>query len=388
MRLVELRRRLLPVSLAAAVFSGAGGALLGTCGPFTDVAADAFCPVVLEIFTIGITTGTTATTYDPTGNVTRLQMAAFLSRTVDGVLKRGSRRAALRQFWTPLNFGALGGRFVGVSPFLVESDGTDLWVPNGGDGTVMRLRGSDSSLIQTFTGAENPVGVVMARSYVFVTGNTSPGKLYSIDPTFPTGSVSLVGSNLGAHPLQIAFDGTSLWTANAGPPGSVSMLLLGSGFTTVTAGFSGLNGILFDGSNIWVTDTGAGKLLKLDQSASILQTVTVGAVPEYPVFDGSNIWVPNYGSNSVSVVRASSGAVLATLTGNGLGGPRTAAFDGQRILITNYLGDTVSIWKASDLTTIGSNLVAAGPYGACSDGISFWITSVGNGVGPGTLTRF
>ncbi|HKA35605.1 MAG TPA: S-layer homology domain-containing protein [Thermoanaerobaculia bacterium] len=66
---------------------GVSSALLGACGPFTDVAADVFCPFVLEIFYLGITTGTTATTYDPSSNVSRLQMAAFLSRTVDGVLR-------------------------------------------------------------------------------------------------------------------------------------------------------------------------------------------------------------------------------------------------------------------------------------------------------------
>src|SRR5262245_55136273 len=83
-----------------AFLSGAAGALLGACGPFTDFTDAGFCPFVLEIFTLGITTGTTATTYDPAGNVTRLQMAAFLSRSVDGVLRRGSRRASLGQFWT------------------------------------------------------------------------------------------------------------------------------------------------------------------------------------------------------------------------------------------------------------------------------------------------
>ena len=100
------------------VILGGAGALLGVCGPFTDVAADSFCPFVLEIFTLGITTGTTPTTYDPTSNVNHLQMAAFLSRTVDGVLKRGSRRAALDQYWTPKNSSVLGLTTIGVSRFL------------------------------------------------------------------------------------------------------------------------------------------------------------------------------------------------------------------------------------------------------------------------------
>src|SRR4249920_2927558 len=88
------------IAMAAVVLGGAASGLLGTCGPFTDSAADAFCPFVLEVFTLGITTGTSPTTYDPASNVSRLQMAAFLSRSVDSVLKRGGRRAALKQFWT------------------------------------------------------------------------------------------------------------------------------------------------------------------------------------------------------------------------------------------------------------------------------------------------
>src|SRR6478672_3260145 len=79
----------------AALLAGASSALLGVCGPFTDVTDATFCPFVLEIFTLGITTGTSPTTYDPASSVSRLQIAAFLSRTVDRVLLRGSKRAAL-----------------------------------------------------------------------------------------------------------------------------------------------------------------------------------------------------------------------------------------------------------------------------------------------------
>jgi DNA-binding beta-propeller fold protein YncE len=143
----------------------------------------------------------------------------------------------------------------------------------------------------------------------------------------------------------------------------------------VAPGFSGLQGILYDGANIWVTDVFANTLLKLGSAGGILQTVTVGSSPGFPVFDGTSIWAPNVDSASVSVVRASSGAILATLTGNGLNSPLAAAFDGQRILITNLGGNSVSIWKAADLTAIGTFPMGAGasPYGACSDGINFWV---------------
>jgi DNA-binding beta-propeller fold protein YncE len=136
-----------------------------------------------------------------------------------------------------------------------------------------------------------------------------------------------------------------------------------------------------------VADKEANILLKLNSVGVILQTVFVGITPLRPVFDGTNIWVPNFLTNSVSVVRASTGAVLATLTGNGLDNPVAAAFDGERVLVTNNGGDSVSLWKATDLTPLGSFPTGtnSGPRGACSDGLNFWITSEGN---PGKLVRF
>ena len=380
------------IGLTAALLGAAGG-LLGLCGPFTDVAADAFCPFVLEIFYLGITTGTTATTYDPTANVSRLQMAAFLSRTVDGVLKRGSRRAILDQFWTTQNATVLGTTTLGSNPGLLKSDGADVWVADSTDGTVARVRASDGKLLETWTGAANAWGVLSAMGRIFVSGvnNGGPSQLYRIDPSQPAGAVTTLATNLGSAASGIAFDGARVWTANA-VGDSVSIITPSASLpwtvTNVTTGFDGLVGIVFDGANIWVTSQNQDKLFKLDASGAILQTVTVGTDAQYAVFDGSNIWVPNYDSNSISVVRASTGSVLATLTGNGLAGPAVAAFDGQRVLVTNNAGNGVTLWKAADLTAITSISTGAGsaPWGACSDGTSFWIAF--DSGPPGRLGRF
>jgi hypothetical protein len=374
-----------------ALLIGAGNAVFGACGPFADLAADAFCPFVLEIFTLGITTGTTATTYDPTANVSRLQMAAFLSRSVDGVLRRGSRRAALDQFWTPQNDSAIGVTTLGTTgPGLLRSDGADIWIGNQNGSIVSRVRGSDGKLLETWTGATKAFGVLPAMGRVFVTGNDTPGNLYRIDPSQAAGAVTTVASNLGNNPLSIAFDGGRIWTANL--DGSVSIVTPGATIpwtvTTVTTGSLGLRGILYDGANIWATGASPATLLKLDAAGLVLQTVTVGASPGYAGFDGSNIWVPNTLDSTISVVRASSGVVLTLLTGNGLNMPQTAAFDGQRILVTdNALGaDSVSLWKAANLSPIGSFFTGAGtkPFGACSDGINFWVAL----ATAGKLARF
>jgi hypothetical protein len=368
--------RVVALCLAAALSAGGLTAALGACGPFTDVTDGLFCPFVLEIFYLGITTGTTPTTYDPAGTVTRLQMAAFLSRTVDSVLKRGGPRAAIGKFWVPQDSSVLALTTVGIGPTLMRSDGADVWAATFSPGMISRVRAKDGRLLETWTGATSAYGILIAMGRVLATGYTNPGSLYLLDPTKPAGAVTLA-STVGAHPTGIAFDGSRVWTANFAP-GAVSIVTPSPSVpwpaTTVSTGFQALAGALYDGNSVWVTDYFANTLLKLDGAGAVLQTVTVGVAPSYPIFDGSNIWVPNTG-NTLTVVRAASGAVLATLTGNGLDSPTAAAFDGQRVLITNNTGDSVSLWKAADLTPIGflSTGSSTQPVGACADGVNFWI---------------
>src|SRR5262249_38279171 len=111
-----------------------------------------------------------------------------------------------------------------------------------------------------------------------------------------------------------------IWTANS--VGSVSIVTPGmtapwSVFTT-NLGAPQPVGILFDGANIWVTGDGTNTLQKLNQFGFPIQAVNVGNGPSFPAFDGTNIWAPNFNDNTVSVVRAATGAVMATLSGNGL----------------------------------------------------------------------
>ena len=219
-------RRFLVALLAFAVAGlGAAGALVGTCGPFTDTAADAFCPFVLEIFYLAVTTGTTATTYSPGENVTRLQMAAFLSRTVDGALKRRGKRAALPSV---LDDAELDGP-------RVDDRG-----PEPGDRQVRRggpldrrnsrpCRGCGRTMggsSRRGRGRQRFGGVAVAIGRVIVTGGGSPGSLYSIDPGQAAGAVTTVASNLGNIPLGIAFDGTRFFTSNQS--GSVSLVTPGA----------------------------------------------------------------------------------------------------------------------------------------------------------------
>ena len=374
---------LIALAIAAVLIGSSAGAVLATCGPFADVSDAGFCPFVLEIFYLGITTGTTPTTYDPASNVSRLQMAAFLSRTVDRTLQRASRRTALEQLWAPQNDTVISLTTVGIFPQELRSDGQDVWVANYDTNSVSRVRGADGKLLETWTGATNAFGVLAALGKVFVSGSSLPGRLYRIDPGKAAGAVETVASTLADEPLGLTFDGARFFVVGT----ALSIVTPGPSIpwttTTVTTGFSFLNGAIFDGTNVWITDSSAGRLMKINSSGAILQTVTLGGIAEFPVFDGTSLWVPNSTNNVVSVVRASTGVILTSLTGNGLNHPLAAAFDGQRVLVTNRDGDSVSLWKAADLTPLGvaSTGTGTGPTYACSDGVNFWITLQSDKIG-------
>ena len=356
--------------------------------PYTDVSGvgAAFCPGIMEAYVTGVSKGTTPTTFSPDENVSRIQMTTFLQRSLDQGLTRTSRRAALEQWSTPQNTNSMQTISIGGAPSSCAADGENIWVTTGGGESVnlAQVQESDGNVLNSTGFLGTPFGVVVVAGQVFITDFIPSGLVYSFSATNlnrPTGETGFV-----PNPRGITFDGTNIWTANSGPPGGVSILSpqLPPTFPTVTTGFQSPWGIIYDGTNIWVTDNLAGKLFKLNSSGGIIQTVTVGGGPAFPVFDGTNIWVPNLNDSSITVVQASTGNIVATITSdasNQLNGPIRASFDGQRILVTNTIGGTVTLFNAADLSFIANISTGSDsfPFIACSDGINFWIPLAGSG---------
>jgi hypothetical protein len=336
----------------------------------------ALCPYVVEMYYLGITAGTSATTYSPDNPVTRGQAAVFVAKGVNQAIARSSRRAALGQWWTTGSAAAVGrtplpGHYT-AGPCV--SDGTDVWVSSYVDGKVFRVRASDGKFLETWTDASHSFGLLSAMGRIFVTGNVDPGRVYMIDPTLPPGAAVLIADGLGDNSIGLAFDGSRVWTAGFH---SVSILTpvptTPWSVKTVTEGFVTPASILFDGSSVWVADDTNG-LLRVDGDGHVVQTVTVGYAPHAMTFDGTNLWVPNTGDNTISIVRVDTGTVIATLSGNGLSTPVWTAFDGERVLVANATVPSVSLWRAADLSPIGVVHNLSG--GACSDGLNFWLPTV------------
>ena len=63
-------------------------------------------------------------------------------------------------------------------------------------------------------------------------------------------------------------------------------------------------GVVFDGTNIWVSNKSANTVTKLAKDGTQLGTFTVGTGPRGLAFDGTAIWVANDSSNNDSLVKS------------------------------------------------------------------------------------
>src|SRR4029077_9341679 len=100
-------------------------------------------------------------------------------------------------------------------------------------------------------------------------------------------------------------------------------------------------GIAFDGTSLWVANSGSNNVTKLDPATgSVLHTTPVGTSPSALAFDGTRIWVANSGSNTVTRVNAATGTATGTFAVGT--NPSALAFDGTNIWVANSGSDNVT----------------------------------------------
>lgn len=70
--------------------------------------------------------------------------------------------------------------------------------------------------------------------------------------------------------------------------------------------------VTFDGSNIWISNSGNGTVMKLSQAGAVLGTFAVGtSTAGQSVWDGTNLWIVN----GIGVTKMSpSGQILGSIT--------------------------------------------------------------------------
>jgi YVTN family beta-propeller protein len=233
----------------------------------------------------------------------------------------------------------LGTYQVGSNPRLVEFDGVNIWVANFGSNTVTKLSASDGTVLATITVGNNPWGLVFDGTNMWVAcyGSSLVYKLRA-------GNGQILGTVPVANPLGLAFDGTNIWAANNLYQGKATKIA-GTGTPQVMGEFpAGVfpGNIVFDGSSIWVNNSGDGSLTRLRPSdGSLLGTHPIGYANVNGgglAFDGTNLWLA--GESFLRKIRISDGAVIDSFQVTNVGAG--IAFDGANIWVANAGAGTVT----------------------------------------------
>ena len=182
--------------------------------------------------------------------------------------------------------------------------------------------------------ASSPGRVAYDGTHVWITRTFNTNTIFRVDPSALT-ETSFGGSTGGFNNFReaqgIAFDGSLLWVANYRNDGTNHPLLGYDPFTQAgvySNNFSSDNfGVHWDGTHIWVSDTGADLVRKIDPtSGTILATVTVGDRPEAITSGAGSVWVGNETSNDVSRIDTATNTVTATISAPSGAAVRTVHF--------------------------------------------------------------
>jgi DNA-binding beta-propeller fold protein YncE len=138
-------------------------------------------------------------------------------------------------------------------------------------------------------------------------------------------------------------------------------------------------GLAFDGTDIWAAlNLGSGRAAKISGTGAptVLGEFSAGVFPGFITFDGSSIWVSNSGSGNLTKLRAADGSSQGTFPGGGVNNSGAAAFDGTNLWV---VGGSLLKLRPSDGQVLASFPITGGAI--AFDGSNLWVTDVsGNTV--------
>ena len=167
-------------------------------------------------------------------------------------------------------------------------------------------------------------------------------------------------------------------------PSSMQVRAPGCGRST---GLSNPTDVAYGDSHVFAINIFEGSVTEIDASTGAIIATLSGAPygldgPTAEVSDGSHIWFLNTGANTVTEIDASTGAWIQTLSdpSYNFDQPYGAVFDGANIWVANTANNTVTEtqrfnWEPCSRSLAGSQYGFDYPWGLASDGTDLWVTN-------------
>jgi YVTN family beta-propeller protein len=200
------------------------------------------------------------------------------------------------------------------------------------------------------------------------------GEVVRIDPVSATVTARIP---VAVHPSGIVYDGTNIWVSQ-GYFGSI-VTRINPNTNTVAGTVSGFDwtyAVAQDGTYAWASNNDTNTVAKFT-AGGIVDEITVGTIP-FPgpfglVYDGTDMWVALSFEDAVQRIDLATGTADPKITVDDR--PRGIAYDGNFVWVANEGGGTVSKIDPVSNTLLVSIGVGPSPYAVAFDGRYIWVTS-------------
>lgn len=260
-----------------------------------------------------------------------------------------------------------------------------VWISSANDGSnvaTYRIIGTPWAMVST----PNSTWIGSAEGgngYLTEVNSTSGIIRTFVLPTVPYALIWVQYSDNPADPFLLFVDaiGDNLWSFD--PATGYAGIFSVTGLSP-----SDLWDLLFDGINVWIIDSGNGRVTQMSGSV-IMRTFSTPYPPTALVSDGSTLWVASK-NNFVTRLSVSDGQLLppvitGAVPGAGPGAnPSGMAFDGANIWITDMDSNTMVQIRASDGAVLGTHPTGPNPVNVVFDGTRLWVANSGSN----TVTRY
>ncbi|HEY5176068.1 MAG TPA: hypothetical protein VII95_10955 [Terriglobales bacterium] len=268
------------------------------------------------------------------------------------------------------------------SPNDMAFDGSNLWISNPGNNTVMKVRAADGQFQASYP-MTSPGSLAFDGQRIWVNqrGGTTVSAIYASD-----GRPALSPITIASNPKGLAWDGWTMWEVTDTTVGRINSW--GGGYYCLVTTPGGNTGVAFDGNYTWVSNaSGNGYVYKYDWHCTLQPGYPISVLgrPAGIVFDGTNMWTAN-GSNG-TVARITPGGTVSNSypVGNS---PQQVVFDGGNIWVTLGSGGRVAKvfafggYRGTVSAIIAPCSSAPVPVGLAFDGASVWTSCpTSNAVG-------
>lgn len=274
---------------------------------------------------------------------------------------------------------SLGGTGA-AGPQGVIFDGHSLWVSRGTSGSVARINPDTGAVDATITGLSNAQVVCWTGANVWVSNGSTIRPISTIN--------NALGNAVSVPAVDMCFDGQFLWVSSGSTvtrrTADSGDFVIGSPNDTLT-GMTFVSALEFDGTWLWVMDTSANVVHKVDplsDPVAITHTVAAPSGQNYRsmAYSGQYLWAGL--SSQIVAIDPTTGSIVGSpisLAFEDLA-PSKLVFDGTHIWSISSAGVTLSRFDIATRTRSATFSGMNSATGIAFDGRQVWVTNAGNGT--------